>query len=195
MPGLEDMSDSDSEDEGSDNDSDIDDTVDAPTMARLVERLQHLSLPQTTPPLSPSSRAASSDPSYIPSSPSSCSSDTGSSTSDEEFGRLLSDSEFHAIHQQLNSVPVVESFPKELGTPGAAVSSNHQHAYERDQDALDGDARSIPWTPFISEIDWEVARWAKLRGPSSTALTELLKIPQVLWIRTLSSHTSILIFF
>ncbi|KAL0957479.1 hypothetical protein HGRIS_001272 [Hohenbuehelia grisea] len=35
------------------------------------------------------------------------------------------------------------------------------------------------YAPFASQIDWEIARWAKLRGPGSTALTELLKIPEV----------------
>ncbi|KAI0821718.1 hypothetical protein BC628DRAFT_793206 [Trametes gibbosa] len=34
-----------------------------------------------------------------------------------------------------------------------------------------------PWAPFTSQLDWEVARWAMLRGPGSTAFTELLKIP------------------
>ncbi|KIL54913.1 hypothetical protein M378DRAFT_91716, partial [Amanita muscaria Koide BX008] len=32
------------------------------------------------------------------------------------------------------------------------------------------------FAPFKSQLDWEVAKWAKLRGPSSTALTELLAI-------------------
>ena len=35
------------------------------------------------------------------------------------------------------------------------------------------------WSPFSSQIDWEIARWAELRGPSSTALTELLAIQGV----------------
>ncbi|OJT07538.1 hypothetical protein TRAPUB_1634 [Trametes pubescens] len=35
---------------------------------------------------------------------------------------------------------------------------------------------SNPWAPFQSQLDWEVARWAKTRGPGSTALTELLAI-------------------
>ncbi|THV04071.1 hypothetical protein K435DRAFT_650090 [Dendrothele bispora CBS 962.96] len=35
------------------------------------------------------------------------------------------------------------------------------------------------WAPFTSEIDWNLARWAKLRGPSSTALNELLAIKGV----------------
>lgn len=33
-----------------------------------------------------------------------------------------------------------------------------------------------PWAPFKSKKDWEIARWAKLRGPGSTAFSELLTI-------------------
>ncbi|THU95825.1 hypothetical protein K435DRAFT_665625 [Dendrothele bispora CBS 962.96] len=32
------------------------------------------------------------------------------------------------------------------------------------------------WAPFTSEIDWRLAKWAKTRGPSSSAFTELLEI-------------------
>jgi hypothetical protein len=35
------------------------------------------------------------------------------------------------------------------------------------------------WSPFCSRLDWEIARWAKLRGPSSTAFSELLAIDGV----------------
>ncbi|THU77631.1 hypothetical protein K435DRAFT_877593 [Dendrothele bispora CBS 962.96] len=35
------------------------------------------------------------------------------------------------------------------------------------------------WAPFQSEIDWKVTKWAKLRGASSTAVTELLSIDGV----------------
>ncbi|KAJ4470309.1 hypothetical protein C8R41DRAFT_970460 [Lentinula lateritia] len=35
------------------------------------------------------------------------------------------------------------------------------------------------WAPFTSRIDWEIARWAKMRGPSSTAFSELLEIKGV----------------
>ncbi|KAH6901475.1 hypothetical protein BKA70DRAFT_1388344 [Coprinopsis sp. MPI-PUGE-AT-0042] len=35
------------------------------------------------------------------------------------------------------------------------------------------------YAPFESQIDWEVARWAKLRGPSSTAFSELMAIEGV----------------
>ena len=36
-----------------------------------------------------------------------------------------------------------------------------------------------PWAPFQSRNDWEVARWAKLRGKGSNAFNELLAIPGV----------------
>lgn len=36
-----------------------------------------------------------------------------------------------------------------------------------------------PWAPFASKMDWEVAQWAKMRGPGSTAFTELLEIEGV----------------
>ena len=35
------------------------------------------------------------------------------------------------------------------------------------------------WAPFSTRTEWELARWAKLRGPSSTALSELLRIDGV----------------
>ena len=35
------------------------------------------------------------------------------------------------------------------------------------------------YSPFLSRIDWDVAKWAKLRGPSSNATTELLETPGV----------------
>jgi len=33
-----------------------------------------------------------------------------------------------------------------------------------------------PYSPFNSEIDWELAKWARLRGPSATSFNELLQI-------------------
>jgi hypothetical protein len=32
------------------------------------------------------------------------------------------------------------------------------------------------YAPFKSKIDWEIAKWAKLRGPGSTAFSDLLAI-------------------
>jgi len=36
-----------------------------------------------------------------------------------------------------------------------------------------------PWAPFQSKLDWEVAKWAKMRGAGSNAFTELLAIDGV----------------
>ena len=42
-----------------------------------------------------------------------------------------------------------------------------------------GDQPANLYAPFSSQIDWEFAKWAKLRGPTSTAVTDLLNIPGV----------------
>jgi len=47
-----------------------------------------------------------------------------------------------------------------------------------------------PFSPFYSKIEWEVALWAKTRGPSSTAFTELMSIEgvsEIVNIRTMWS--------
>lgn len=36
-----------------------------------------------------------------------------------------------------------------------------------------------PYSPFSSQMDWEIAQWAKLRGPSSMAFSDLLSIDGV----------------
>jgi hypothetical protein len=40
-------------------------------------------------------------------------------------------------------------------------------------------------------MEWDIARWAKLRGPSSTAFTELMNIPGVstLFAKALLSYS------
>ncbi|KAI1783377.1 hypothetical protein LXA43DRAFT_1133211 [Ganoderma leucocontextum] len=47
-----------------------------------------------------------------------------------------------------------------------------------------------PYAPFNSRLDWEIARWGKLRGSSSTSLTELLQIPGVAEVLGLSFKTA-----
>ena len=78
----------------------------------------------------------------------------------------------------------VDSFPS--GSPGAKILDPLQeHAACQSQER---DRLSSIWAPFRSSCDWNVALWAKTRGPTSTALTELLQIPEV---RT--SHTRIIV--
>lgn len=70
---------------------------------------------------------------------------------------------------------VIDHFP--FGHPGAPIPGMHGNPsmYEATQEHL-GDSE---WAPFRSQCDWEFARWAKMRGPTSTAVTELLAIPEV----------------
>ncbi|KAI0716908.1 hypothetical protein C8Q76DRAFT_795145 [Earliella scabrosa] len=61
--------------------------------------------------------------------------------------------------------------------------------YERYQDVIDSDGVN-PYAPFRSRMDWEIARWAKMRGPGSTALTELLEIEELVTLLGLSFSNS-----
>jgi len=70
---------------------------------------------------------------------------------------------------------VIDHFPSaSAGAPIPGVPRGNP-VYEPQQGA-DGD--SI-WSPFMSQCDWLFARWAKMRGPTSSAVTELLAIPEV----------------
>jgi hypothetical protein len=61
---------------------------------------------------------------------------------------------------------------------GAPIRRTDNCGYNQYNTQLGGTNASI-WAPFKSKIDWDIARWAKLRGPGSTALSELLKIESV----------------
>jgi hypothetical protein len=51
------------------------------------------------------------------------------------------------------------------------------------------DNSSNPWAPFSSHMDWEIAKWAKLRGAGSTAFSDLLAIEGVSNYRGSAFHT------
>lgn len=54
---------------------------------------------------------------------------------------------------------------------------------EQERDGYHQAPSPSPWAPFRSRLDWEFAKWAKTRGPGSTAVTELLKIEGVCLFR------------
>jgi hypothetical protein len=66
--------------------------------------------------------------------------------------------------------PVVAPFPH--GDPGAPVRTTTLK-YEDYNNSMDP---HNPWAPFDSQMEWEIAHWAKMCGPGSTAFTDLLKI-------------------
>lgn len=53
------------------------------------------------------------------------------------------------------------------------------------------DNSSNPWAPFSSQMDWEIAKWAKLRGAGSTAFSDLLAIEGVSKSCRVIFHTDI----
>ncbi len=70
---------------------------------------------------------------------------------------------------------VIDHFPH--GRPGAPIPGARQGSspYHSSQEAF---GPSI-WAPFCSRCDWEIAYWAKTCGPTSSAVGELLAIPEV----------------
>ncbi|KAH9854635.1 hypothetical protein C2E23DRAFT_883732 [Lenzites betulinus] len=78
------------------------------------------------------------------------------------------------VHKHLSTATFVVPFPsKRAGTP---ISRRQERtAYKSFQAHIDS-ANVNPFAPFTSRLDWEVAKWAKMRGPGSTAVSELLAI-------------------
>ncbi|KAG1776445.1 hypothetical protein EV702DRAFT_1198144 [Suillus placidus] len=72
----------------------------------------------------------------------------------------------------LGRQPIVEKFPQHH--TGAPVHLSRTTAFKSYKDVLQG-AENV-WAPFVSCIDYEVAKWAKLCGSGSTAFSELLTI-------------------
>ncbi|KAH8976730.1 hypothetical protein EDB92DRAFT_1810600 [Lactarius akahatsu] len=70
---------------------------------------------------------------------------------------------------------IVDTFPH--GSPGAPIPDVRQgsNVYQSSHELFG----SSIWAPFRSQCDWEVAHWAKTRGPTSSALADLLAIPSV----------------
>ena len=93
----------------------------------------------------------------------------------------LSISNWHESHNRLTWKPTIQLFNDHPDhNAGAPLEDMTKTSYETYQDALPK-VNSVPniWAPFASKIDWEIAMWAKLRGPSSTALSELLNVEGV----------------
>jgi hypothetical protein len=68
---------------------------------------------------------------------------------------------------------IIDHFP--FGSPGAPIAGQHENVTPNGTSPED----SIVWAPFRSQRDWEIAHWAKTRGPTSTAVGDLLAIPEV----------------
>jgi hypothetical protein len=77
---------------------------------------------------------------------------------------------------QLCSEPVVVvKFPD--ANAGASYHTDDNSGYHDYQTRVKNP--ESPWAPFKSRMEWEIARWAKIRGPGSTAFDELIQIQGV----------------
>jgi hypothetical protein len=80
--------------------------------------------------------------------------------------------EFESTFTDTLSV-VVENFP--FGNPGAPIPGLPHGPSPYNDFGEDWG----PWGPFRSQRDWDIARWAKTHGTTSTAVAELLAMPGV----------------
>jgi hypothetical protein len=81
------------------------------------------------------------------------------------------------FERPLANIPdIVEFSDQNAGTVYERTQQFGNHTYRRAIRGMDGPNQ---YAPFSSKMDWEVAHWAKMRGPSSNALTELLRIEGV----------------
>ncbi|KAJ7438607.1 hypothetical protein FB451DRAFT_1447943 [Mycena latifolia] len=72
--------------------------------------------------------------------------------------------------------PVIVKFPGNRA--GEEMSKARCASAEEQYNAAVGKSSNI-YAPFASKMDWDIARWAKLRGSGSTAFTDLLEIDGV----------------
>ena len=91
------------------------------------------------------------------------------------------------FEKDLENKPVIVRFGGQAGAViKEATPSNNRYS------AKIGTHQNC-YTPFNSELDWKFARWAKLRGPGSTSVTELLAIEGVRMIATVYHSLFIMI--
>jgi hypothetical protein len=92
------------------------------------------------------------------------------------------DNEEEVLHEEgCNNVTVgedrvfIETFPSQYGDAGIVMERGTGSLYK----TYSNDHQDNMYAPFKSKLDWDFAQWAKLRGPGSTALNELLNIDGV----------------
>ncbi|KAJ6619584.1 hypothetical protein B0H10DRAFT_1946637 [Mycena sp. CBHHK59/15] len=98
---------------------------------------------------------------------------------------------FAVVYDNINMMvqPIIEKYPgRSAGKP--IPSAKAQTSEENYQFSLDDSTGANPYAPFKSKMDWEIAKWVKLRGSGSTAFTDLLQVEGVRESLDLSYGTS-----
>ncbi|RPD58107.1 hypothetical protein L226DRAFT_467289 [Lentinus tigrinus ALCF2SS1-7] len=110
----------------------------------------------------------------------------GPGETDGVFHGPISHEAQQRVHAHLRAKTFVVPFPGHHA--GKAGNQDREpSAYEKYARRTSADS---PYYPFVSKLDWEVARWAKMRGPGSTAVTELLEINDLVRLLGLSFKNS-----
>ncbi|KAF7342815.1 hypothetical protein MSAN_01997400 [Mycena sanguinolenta] len=95
-----------------------------------------------------------------------------------------------AAEDRFHHQPIIEKYPGCYA--GMPISSTRgQGSEEAYRSSFHDSAETNPYAPFKSKMDWEIGKWAKLRGAGSTAFTDLLKIGGVREALDLSYGTSV----
>ena len=87
------------------------------------------------------------------------------------------------IEEKLRQPIFVKKYPGRAGEilEGTAEGQSYGYGgYARDENL---------YAPFAHRLDWEIARWCQLRGPGSTAVSELLSIDGVCTLISLSKYS------
>ncbi|KAK1217939.1 hypothetical protein PQX77_019395 [Marasmius sp. AFHP31] len=117
-------------------------------------------------------------------------SDSDSDSGEEDVTHPTPSTRRAVIEDRLRQAPFVVHFGGQAGLALADGSREDADSQYRRALGKDGDKDSSFWFPFTSRVDWEVARWAKLRGPGANAFNEFLKIPGVVDSLALSFKTT-----
>ncbi|KAJ7846002.1 hypothetical protein B0H13DRAFT_2238970 [Mycena leptocephala] len=94
-----------------------------------------------------------------------------------------------AAEDRFHHKPIVEKYPGR--SAGKQIPSDNPKSTEESYRSSLGDSTNTnPYAPFKSKMDWDIAKWAKLRGSGSTAFTDLLNVDGVCDSLNLSYGTS-----
>ncbi|KAJ7787065.1 hypothetical protein B0H14DRAFT_3095490 [Mycena olivaceomarginata] len=94
-----------------------------------------------------------------------------------------------AAEDQFHRRPIIMHYPSNVA--GQPLRSDRSKTTEQAyKSSLNSSADENPYTPFKSKMDWEVGKWAKLRGSGSTVFTDLLQVEGVRETLDLSYKTA-----
>lgn len=111
-------------------------------------------------------------------------SDVNEDASDDEHGRFLSAEEVANLQGNMWGDVYVDVYP---GSHAGAIHSQGIPTTKEFENVLGGPSPN-PFAPFNNQTDWELAKWAKLRGPGSTSFTELMGVTGVCLVSLIHRH-------